>query len=44
MIKNSGWARPINARKHHYFKEGDFESPDDCVECRKKINEQKESN
>ncbi|KNC93629.1 hypothetical protein [Trabulsiella odontotermitis] len=55
--RNAGWARPVNASKHHYFKEDEvtsicgrwmlfsdirepdtFESPDDCKECRKRVN------
>ncbi|MFH2431889.1 hypothetical protein [Citrobacter freundii] len=57
MSKKAGWARPLNANKHHFFAENEatsvcgrwmyfghdrepdtFESPDDCVVCRKKLS------
>ena len=60
MSKKAGWARPINASKHHYFAEDEatsicgrwmyfghdrepdtFESPDDCVACRRKLNKER---
>ncbi|HDX3854813.1 TPA: hypothetical protein RXP54_003056 [Escherichia coli] len=58
----AGWARPLVARKHHFFKTGEnisicgrwlylahnrepdtFESPDDCAECRRRLNKEKDN-